>query len=147
MATCPVRFEFHCDEASEELNLVVYEQTQAAQKDAEYVSRFLAAIQLILKEHQADCRAASKPFCGNCGSPSAGILQTPMSWLHNVQDPFVVIWVNHICGKAECETQMRKSVQNMMAEVGAGVQGGGLYCARQVPGIYPAKSVERRKGL
>ncbi|KAK3324913.1 hypothetical protein B0H66DRAFT_547017 [Apodospora peruviana] len=127
MATCPVRFEFHCDEAGEELKFLhniphslVHEQNQAAQKEADYFSRVLAAIQPILKEHEADCRAASKPFCGNCGSPSAGILQTPISWLHNVKDPF-----------AECETQTRKSVQDMMAEVGAGVQGGGHYCARQ----------------
>jgi hypothetical protein len=39
------------------------------------------------------CLAASSPFCGNCGSPTANVLQNPMSWLHKVEDLFVSISV------------------------------------------------------
>jgi hypothetical protein len=45
------RFKFQCDEAGDELKLIhdilrslVNSQAQAAQKDAEYVSHFVAAI-------------------------------------------------------------------------------------------------------
>jgi len=47
-------------------------------------------------------------------------LQTPMSWLQNVD---VAIWVNPICGEDECETQMRQQVQEIMAEAVAEGQG------------------------
>jgi MYND finger len=75
------------------------------------------------------CRGGGETW--NC---RATVLQTPMSWLHIVEDPFVAIWVNPECGKDECETQMRQQVQEIMAEVVAEGQG------RRVSG--PSTSVE-----
>ena len=51
------------------------------------------------------------------------ILQTPRSFLHNSMDPSVSVRVNSVCGKGECETQMRQEVQEMMDKVVA--EGGG----------------------
>jgi hypothetical protein len=70
-----------------------------------------------MKEHEAICRATSNPRCGNCGSPTAKILQTPMSWLHVVDDPFVSIWVDPVCAKGECEIETRQQIQSMMAAI------------------------------
>lgn len=98
MDTRPVRFEFHLRGGAEELKFIhnipsslVNGQPQAAQTDAQYISRFATAIQPILKVHEAACRDASERFCENCGQLSAGVLQTPMSWLDNTKDPFVTI--------------------------------------------------------
>jgi MYND finger len=139
MAACPVRFEFYCGE--EELKYVhnvprnlVTAGVQAAQKDAGYGNLFLNTLQPIIKEHEAACLANSNAFCENCGSPRVTALQTPMSWLQNVGDPFVAIWVNPVCGKDKCQTQVRQQVQEIMAEVVAEGQG------RRAPG--PSTSVE-----
>ncbi|KAF2175491.1 hypothetical protein K469DRAFT_610470 [Zopfia rhizophila CBS 207.26] len=122
MTTCPVRFEFYCGE--EELKYVhnvprnlVTVGAQAAQKDAGYAKLFVNTLQPIIKEHEAVCLSNSNAFCENCGSFRVTALQTPMSWLQNVEDPFVAIWVNPVCGKAECETQIRQQVQEIMAKV------------------------------
>jgi hypothetical protein len=123
MASRTVRFEFHCDNAPEKLTYthnipgsLVTVDAQVAQNDPRYVSRSLGAILPIMKEHEAACRKASNPRCGNCGSPTAKVLQTPMSWLHIVENPFVCVWVNAVCGKDECEMQTRQEIQAMMAE-------------------------------
>src|SRR5207247_11089553 len=98
MDTRPIRFEFQCEEGGDELKFIhnipsslVNPEVLAAQRDSGYGSLFLTAIQPILKEHEAACRAASNGFCENCGQPSVGVLQTPMSWLHNAEDPFVAV--------------------------------------------------------
>jgi len=110
MATRLVRFEFHCEEGPDELKFIhnfpsglTNPEALAVQRDDRYRSLFLAAIRPILKEYEAACRAASKAFCENCGLPSVGVLQTPMSWLHNAEDPFVAVLVNPVCGERECE--------------------------------------------
>jgi hypothetical protein len=77
----------------------------------------MSVLQPIMKEHEAICLATSNPRCGNCGSPTAQILQSPMSWLHKVDDPFVNVLVDPVCGKGECEIQTRQQIQGMMSAV------------------------------
>jgi hypothetical protein len=132
METRPIRFEFHCEEGVDELKFIhnipsslVNPEALTAQRDSEYGSLFLSAIQPILKEHEAACRAASKRFCENCGQFSVGVLQTPMSWLHNVDDPFVAVLVHPVCGKRECEAEVRQSVDEMITETMAEGRGQG----------------------
>ena len=132
METRPIRFEFQCEEGTEELKFIhhipsnlVNASALATQHDAGYRSQFLIAIQPILQEHEAACRAASKCFCENCGQPSVGVLQMPMSWLHNAVDPFVAVLVHPVYGKRECENQMRQSVGEMIAAAMAESQGRG----------------------
>ena len=60
-----------------------------------------------------------------CQPGPIGVLQTPMSWLHNTVDPFVAVLVDPVCGKRECGTQMRQSVGEMIAEAMAESQGRG----------------------
>ena len=49
--------------------------------------------------------------------PRTKVLQTPMSWLHKVDDPFVAVWVDPVCGKEQCEIQTRQQVQEVMSEL------------------------------
>jgi len=132
MATCPVRFDFNT-ELQGKLKYVhnvprslVTPTAQVAQRDPEYVKSFVAAIQPIMQEHEAACRAASNSKCQSCGSPAVKVLQTPMSWLHIVDEPFVNVWVNPVCNKSECEMRTRQQIQDMMmliTEEGAGGSG------------------------
>lgn len=122
MDTCPVRFEFHCEGTAKELEFIhevpyghVTAEAQVA-GDAGYRNRFISTVQPIIKEHEAACRNASNPLCGICGSRTVDVLQTPMSWLHNLRDPLLTVWVNGVCGESECKTQMRQRVQDMMGE-------------------------------
>ena len=115
MATCPVRFEFYCGE--EELKFIhnvprslVTVGAQATRKEAGYGNLFINTLLPIIKEHEAACLTNSNAFCENCGSPRVTALQTPMSWLQNVEDPFVAVWVNPVCGKDKCETEIRQQV-------------------------------------
>jgi len=90
---------------------------QAAQEDAIYVHSFQNAILPIMKAHEADCLRQSDPRCGSCGSPTIKTLQTPMSWLHIVEDPFVTVLVHGICNQGQCEIKMRQEIQDIMAEI------------------------------
>ncbi|KAM9876015.1 hypothetical protein VDGL01_09918 [Verticillium dahliae] len=124
MATRTVRFEFCCDGAVGSLNFShemaenLFRPPSQVRNDAEYAQRFQRAVLPIMKEHEAACRAACDPACGICESPSVGILQTPMSWLHK-EDPFVRVWVDSICEKGECEVRARRDVEDDMTAVGA----------------------------
>jgi len=123
MATRPVRFDFQT-ELQGTLTYIhnvpsslVTPTAQAAQHEPEYVKKFVSTIQPIMLEHEAACRAASNPKCQSCGSPATTVLQTPMSWLHIVEKPFVSVCVNPVCSKKECEIRERQQIQNMMTEV------------------------------
>jgi len=123
MATCPVRFDFHT-ELQGTLKYIhnvprslIRPDAQVAQRDPEHIKNFVSTIQPIMKEHEAACLAASSPKCQSCGSPTVKILQTPMSWLHVVNNPFVNVFVNPVCNKNECEIRERQEIQNMIEEV------------------------------
>jgi hypothetical protein len=45
-----------------------------------------------------------------------------MSFLHKEGDPYVGVLVSGVCGKGECESQMRQAIQEEMLEVGAGAE-------------------------
>jgi len=128
MNTGTIRFQ--CGEGGKELKFIhnipsglVNPEALATRRNGRNGSLFLTAIRPILKQHEAACRAASKGFCENCGQPSVGVLQTPMSWLHHAEDPFVTVLVNPVCGERECEAQVRQSVEEMIAEAMAESQG------------------------
>jgi hypothetical protein len=82
-----------------------------------------------MQEHEPECRAASSRQCGQCTSPTAKVLLTPMSWLHHVTDPFVNVWANAVCANGACEMKSRQQIQDMMALImnsdPAGTQVGG----------------------
>ncbi|KAH6984448.1 hypothetical protein BKA56DRAFT_654850 [Ilyonectria sp. MPI-CAGE-AT-0026] len=128
MATCPVRFQFSCDNVPEGLNFTheipksLVRPLSHVQQDDSYNYRFQCAVLPFLKTHEPACRAASNPFCGICGSPIASVLQTPMSFLHNEGDPYIGVLVSSVCGKDECESQTRLAIQEEMLEIGAGAE-------------------------
>jgi hypothetical protein len=70
-----------------------------------------------MKVHKKDCRQVLGPQCRNCGSATVGILQTPMSFLHHLDESFVSVFVHPICEKKKYETQTRQRIQSIMAEV------------------------------
>lgn len=123
MAIRPVRFEFYCEDDNGGLeythNLpssLWATRAQLSEKDARYIEQFTNAVRPIMKEHEATCRAASNPFCKNCGSSAVRVMQTPMSFLHVVDDPFVGTWVNPVCRNGECEIQILQEVQGTMSK-------------------------------
>jgi hypothetical protein len=123
MATCPVRFDFQT-ELQGTLKYVhnvprslITPNAQVAQQDPEYIKKFVSTIQPIMQEHEAACRTASNPKCQSCGSPTVTVLLTPMSWLHIVDEPYVNVLTNPVCGNKECEIRERQQIQEMMAQV------------------------------
>lgn len=129
MATCRVRFDFQTD-LQGTLKYVhniprsfVTPNAQVMQRDPEYIKNFLAAIRPIMLEHEAAYQVASNPKCQSCGSPTVKVLQTPMSWLHIVDEPFINVLVNPVYDKSECEMRTRQQIQDIIADVTAEVQG------------------------
>ncbi|KAK0631524.1 hypothetical protein B0T14DRAFT_417905, partial [Immersiella caudata] len=53
---------------------------------ARYNDLFVRALKLIMKEHKAACLATLNALCENYGSARTTVLQTPMSWLHRVDN-------------------------------------------------------------
>lgn len=90
---------------------------EVVQNNPVYAKSFADAIMPIMKGHESACLAASNTQCENCGSPRTKILQTPCSWLHNVDGPFVSVWVHSICDKTECNIQTRQDIEDIMAEL------------------------------
>jgi len=123
MATCPVRFDFHTDLQGTLKYIhnvpcsLVTPDAEATQRNPEYAKNFVSTIQPIMKEHEAACRTATVPKCQSCDSPTVKILQTPMSWLHIVDKPFVSVYVHPVCNKNECEIRVRQQIQNMITEI------------------------------
>src|SRR5467141_5178506 len=62
---------------------------------------FQTALRPIFREHETAHLAASEPKCQSCGSPSVRVMNTPMPWLHVVEDPFITVLVNPLCDKTE----------------------------------------------
>ncbi|PVH91305.1 hypothetical protein DM02DRAFT_734224 [Periconia macrospinosa] len=152
MANRPVRFDFQTD-LEGTLKYVhdiprsfVTPNAQVMQHDPKYIKNFVAAMQPIMLEHEAACRAASNPKCQNCGSPTAKVLQTPMSWLHLVDEPFINVLVNPVCDKSDCEMRTRQQIQDMMAEVTAEVQEAEEYAGklRDTVEVLPLCAVQGR---
>jgi hypothetical protein len=120
MATRPVRFEFVCDLKKFQHTLPLPRtlvRPDGLQQDPEFAKSFVTAITPIIGDKEPACRAASSPQCGICSGPTQKILMTPMSWLHRVDDPFVHIIANPVCGKGGCEVKMRQKIQNMMMQL------------------------------
>lgn len=90
----------------------------ASQTEQSYVQSFVAALRPIIVERDAVCLANSNKNCQVCGLLTTKVLQTPMSWLHIVEDPFINVWVNPVCAKSECEMQVQGQIQDMMTMLG-----------------------------
>jgi len=64
---------------------------------------------------------------------------TPMSWLHAVEDPFVIVWVSAVCAEEKCEERVRMDIQDTMALMSS--QGDALKMApkERVTEVLPCK--------
>lgn len=126
MATVPVRFEFSVERGPKLRythplpRRLIMSTGGAAQSDAGYASDFALSLGPIMQAHETEWQAMSSRQCGICGAATFKVLQTPMSWLHIVEDPFVLVWVNAVCGKEGCEMGMRRQIQDLMRVVGEG---------------------------
>jgi len=95
IATCPVRFEFYYGE--EELkythNIAQSLVTAGPQivQVARYRNLFIKEVQPIMKEHEGVYLTISKTIYENYGSIKTTVLQTLISWLHKINDPFVAV--------------------------------------------------------
>lgn len=66
--------------------------------------------------HWKECMLKAGSQCENCGRPMFTILQTPMSWLHIVHDPFVHVWVTPVCGSGQCEVELTQHIQQAILQ-------------------------------
>jgi hypothetical protein len=80
--------------------------------EAEEIAKYLRLREVSACE-DAVCygRAASKGFYENCGQPSVGVLQTPMSWLRHAEDPFVAVLVNSSVGSGNAKTRCGRALR------------------------------------
>lgn len=121
MATRNVRFDFQCNGGDTKLeythsipNELLRHDIWATQNDPAYTQLFARTIQPLVQQHEAACRAASSPQCENCERATVKTLMTPMSWLHDILDPFVNVWVTAVCESAVCEGELREAMRNTM---------------------------------
>lgn len=119
----PLRFDFKCNGGSKKLQYthkvsaaLVRPDADALQADPSYMRLFVQTIQPLVQQHEAACRGASARQCENCGQPTVKTLMTIASWLHNVPDPFLNVWVTAACHKGQCEIHLRQAIQTTMPE-------------------------------
>lgn len=130
MAKTGVRFQFYCDIGEVQFTSVhevpqqLVTSAGMAAQSAAYVDLFTQVVSLVLKDREQACRNASSAFCDNCGMPAAKILQSPMSWLQRVDDPFVGVWVSAFCGNGDCELELRLEIGEIMSQVSSEMQEG-----------------------
>ena len=122
MATCPVRFDFLTDLLGKltyihplPRSLVTAATSNLLLHDEKQREKFVNAIQPFMLEHEGTCLVASDKTCQSCGLPTTKILQTPMSYLHIVNDPFVSVLVSSVCNKIQCELRTRQDIQDLMS--------------------------------
>ncbi|KAM4061623.1 hypothetical protein HRG_013255 [Hirsutella rhossiliensis] len=122
MAMSTVRVEFICQFGARQLihnhsiprSLVT--EANGAGGDAEYNERFTQSMMPLMKEHESACRSASGAFCECCGRFATDILQSPISMLH-ADEARIVVWVTSLCGRGQCEVEMRQEMQLVMGEM------------------------------
>jgi hypothetical protein len=121
MPTRPVRFEFHRELPPLQLNFIhhlphnlVTADIRAAQHDPHYTESFTYAVHRVIKDHEAAFPPKSSPLCEICGQHTTQMLYTPISWLHNVNDPFVFVSVSPVCSRTKCEIHIRQEMRDMM---------------------------------
>ncbi|SPO05148.1 uncharacterized protein DNG_07834 [Cephalotrichum gorgonifer] len=108
MATRSVRFEFKCNGGAKVLRYSFQVPSALVRPDGQAMQQDPTYMQL---------------FCENCGKPTVKTLMTPMSWMHNVSDPFVNVWVTPACSKGTCETKLRQLVQTTMHMIAGSAAG------------------------
>ena len=121
MATRNVRFDFQCNGGDTKLehwheipSELLRHDVCDTQRDPSYMQLFTETIHPLVQQHEAACRAASSPQCENCERATVKTIMTPMSWLHDIVDTFVNVWVTAVCGSAICEAELRDAMQNTM---------------------------------
>lgn len=77
----------------------------------------MSAIRPILAQQIAACEAAAPPNCKACGKRTTTVLQTPMSYLHEIEHPYIVVLVTEVCNKQECELKSRKMIQKVQVMI------------------------------
>ncbi|MCJ1252019.1 hypothetical protein MMC30_009257 [Trapelia coarctata] len=98
--------------------------TTTGHSDPSYATHFVGIIGPILQLHAPACLAASCTKCEVCGSPTVKVLQTPMSYLHLVENPLVACQVTAVCDKPNCEMMARRNIQEAQMEAQREVGGG-----------------------
>lgn len=89
-----------------------------------YREDYMRAVAPIMDRHKGVCLVASPDACGVCEkAPATEILTTPMSYLHVVHEPRVMVLVTAICGKDACTAQGQREINAIVAEI-TGMQHG-----------------------
>ncbi|KAK7941113.1 uncharacterized protein PG986_013500 [Apiospora aurea] len=91
---------------------------------ADYREAYMRAVAPIMDQHKAVCLVASPDACGVCEkAPTTQILTTPMSYLHVVQGPRVMVLVTAICDGDACNARGQREINAIVAEITGMEQG------------------------
>ncbi|KAK8114485.1 uncharacterized protein PG998_001025 [Apiospora kogelbergensis] len=120
MATRKVTFVFVCGDEplqyTHDVPARLVTADPASQPD--YREAYMRAVAPIMDQHKGVCLVASPDVCGVCEKkPATEILTTPMSYLHVVEEPRVMVLVTAICDQDVCSTRGQQEVSAIVAEV------------------------------
>lgn len=77
---------------------------------------FALVMRPIVRMHARDALDACEAQCSakDCPRSAATIVATPMSYLHNAADPFVIVMTVACCGSPECDRTLKREAAELM---------------------------------
>ncbi|KAK6842127.1 hypothetical protein PG990_005882 [Apiospora arundinis] len=126
MSTRKVTFVFMCGETQLDYTHDVPARLVTADPASlpDYREAYMRAVAPIMDQHKGVCLVASPDACGVCEkAPTTQILTTPMSYLHVVEEPRVMVLVTAICDSDACNTRGQQEINAIVAEITGMAQG------------------------
>ncbi|KAF3766444.1 hypothetical protein M406DRAFT_68784 [Cryphonectria parasitica EP155] len=73
----------------------------------------------VIKKHAGEALGACEAKCSakSCERPSSTVVATPMSYLHKVDDPFVIIMTVACCNSPACDITLKQEARHLMLQV------------------------------
>ncbi|PSR78137.1 hypothetical protein BD289DRAFT_444347 [Coniella lustricola] len=116
-----VRMQFLCEKRQLEFREDVPKSLvgpEAAMKPA--MNRmFELTLGPIVMKHAADALDACEDKCSSkgCNRPATSIVATPMSYLHKLDDPFVIIMTVACCNSPQCDKILKQEARALMTQM------------------------------
>lgn len=120
MTTRPVRFELMCDKEHLEYNFPLPTTPVRPDRPTTKPNSPTASLQPLFHSYETKKKPAPLHPVRNAefaAHPARNPHDSPMSWLHLVDDPFVKVIASPTCQKGECVVKMRQKIQVMMMEL------------------------------
>ncbi|ROW11999.1 hypothetical protein VPNG_05260 [Cytospora leucostoma] len=127
MSTKPARFQFLCEKRQLEFKHDVPSSLigPAAVANPAMPEMFTTVMRPIVLQHAEAALQACEDKCSakGCNRDSVTIVATPMSYLHRVEDPFVIIMTVACCGNEACDKELKKEASDLMRQMTGQISG------------------------